>query len=1200
MLTKRSSTYIALSILAMFFALVVSDSQRVHAATGVIDALNVGTCLATSATVFEDERCLLFEDSDDWHIRDEVESVSTLYATYAHDPKSSWDAPRAITENSDLLKISIYDPGRDRRSGVLIKGEGHAVGNSHRLNILNMLRSDGLLDSDEDLLFQSPHILRVRDADDDVAIIPNSGSWTLLVQNTDGNYEPMDTTGNVRFYGCVTAASACSASTGGDNRLRELTRHDLDVDEDSISLLSNPSIAPWFNVNAGVPSGQSVLIYALYYETSSKESMAGSYSYHYCGAPGVSPVRESGGDWMCDSSPALTRSTDFDVEYTSREMSRNDDLLLRARSDGDTDWVNLHLEETSRFSGRYEGYVRLTDANGDGRYDDDDPVSTDWGAQVRDASGGQKSNAAVIGVANGPVRIDYRDSGGSQRTLQILVDFQPPRIDIEFPLDRTASDDHSPEFYGTFEDYDSGLAQDSFRLVVNNDPESLDYALDGIAPDARRVRGTGPMGSVTRRLEYIGYSTGGDDSFGVVDPGRLYDLGEENCRNRDQEICHLRADRYRDGDQKGEFDDSVRLDRPTDYPSSYGVDFQAYVMDIAGNIGFSDSKPNQPAFISDLGTENPRNRVVPNVLGYFSAHVIGYDDEEPYINNSQSATGYFGRDSDGMPIPDRSSLMLVFDGAIEPRSVSLDTFEVILNDGTEAEVVEVLVDVETVFLKLSEELASDATPRVSLASGETIEDLAGNAASGNRLGTLEPNDGISPKLEVSLSGGTGTGTDAEGPDQLTNGNMTIHISSDEPLQGTPRIVVVCENLTWEETVGTNIVQRDIDDFINNRSGYFLDRPGEPSGTTYTCGEDLDDDDVPDRFLFSEIASLSRPGENWEYEWRNLGSRNSRLSDGKLRVVAFARDRSRYFMDGRVVYSWSSTSAGFTLDTTFESPLEPRGGDVFPKEESKIDEARPFVLIEFDDRATVTLDSVLLDGEEVVEDFSNPDVNRFVYWPLSMARGEHKVEVTATDAAGNAVDFRFRFESTERGDFVLDLATGWNAISFPSTPIDSRIEEVFRDPAIESVIGWDTEGWSLAVRRDGVWTSHDQFAPLNRIQSRYGYWVRTTDFVRQGVKLQGVDYRSANAPALIAIDTKPGWNFVGVVDIDGDQIQDHFGVTLLDNESNTVTATAYLGDYIRAYTWNSTLARFEALSPTDTMTIGTGIWVYYAEGTGITP
>ena len=76
--------------------------------------------------------------------------------------------------------------------------------------------------------------------------------------------------------------------------------------------------------------------------------------------------------------------------FTSDEIEDNTKLTVLAKSDGDEQSVDLYLEETGRFTGRYEGYVRLTDANGDGSADEDDASTAgineanrqDWGLKV--------------------------------------------------------------------------------------------------------------------------------------------------------------------------------------------------------------------------------------------------------------------------------------------------------------------------------------------------------------------------------------------------------------------------------------------------------------------------------------------------------------------------------------------------------------------------------------------------------------------------------------------------------------------------------------------------------------------------------------------------------------------------------------------------------------------------------------------------
>ncbi len=1206
----NAAKYINKKLLACFslvaiavgvFALQVfpDDANRADAATGVIDALNVGTCLATDASIFEEEGCHLSNRSDGWEIRDEVERVSTLYATYAHDPKTGWDQPRAILEDTDLLKISIYDPDRDKRSGVLVRGQGHSEIVGGLAEIEDLLRDRDLLGSAENLAFESGTILTVSN-NASSATVSTSGTQTF---NFDGgtSYKPMDADGNIRFFGCVPAqaVTACVLGGSGDDKLVDVSSY-LPVDEDRVSGSISPNVAPWFAVNAGVPSGKQVHVYAIYYETSGQETMIGGESYYYCSG-GSDPEHNRNNGWQCGNVAALERDSVSNVVYTRSEIDGNDELTLQVRSDGDQDAVNLHLAETGLFTGRYEGYVRLTDTNGDGQYQSCGSQSTNWGACVRDGSSSSESGAAVIGVASGPVTIEYRDTNGSRRSLRIQIDYEPPRIEIDHPRHQSSSDDQSPDFIGSFEDNDSGLAQESFRLVVDNAPDASrnsDFALDGIVPRFT-VRGTGPGGSVQRQADYVGYSTSGDDPFGVIDPARLFDLGDDSC-DRNQARCYIEADDYDDGDSRGRFDDSVRLRLQGD-DLEFGVDFQAFVVDIAGNIGFSDSDPSNPYFINDLGedVDDRDKEIARQALGYYSAHIIGLDEKDPEINTTRSATGYYGRDSDDEPIVDRRGVMLVFDGPISPASVDLHTFYVELDDGSEGEVVDVIVDKQYVFLKLAHDLKSDETPYVGIAAGESVRDMAGNITSGRELRRFEANDGISPQLTVTLSGGSGLGQGNEGPDQLTNGNITIHVASDEPIQGSPTVIVVCESLSWEETVRGRKIEYDVDDFIANRHGAFNGKPREDSGTRYTCGYGSNDDDP---FELTEYTTNARPGENWETEWRNLRSGSAALENGRLRVVAFARDRSRHVRDGQYVQSWGATSNNFSLDTEFISPLKASGGEVQPEDKSTTSEIRPFIFIEFNEPTTVTLESVELDGVEIKDEFTNRDLNRFVYWPFSMSRGQHEVEVIASDAAGNELEFDFEFESIARGDFVLDLVTGWNAVSFPADPIDANIDTVFTNPAIQAVIGWDTEGWRVAVRRDGIWESSQTFGVLHDIRARYGYWVKSNDFVRQPVALRGTVRRSdGSVPTLTDIPTEFGWNFVGVIDADGDQTEDHFGLGLLDSGNVPVTARDYLGpNFVRAYTWDATFNRFQNLRPSDSMTIGQGVWVYYSDGGGIAP
>ena len=128
-LSSRILTALAVLILAVAVVAVRAGSPgTVDAATGTIDVLNVGTCFATDSEVFGIGDCDA-GDEEDYNVagRDEVGEVGTVYATYAHDPKTAADNPRAVLKNSNLIKISISDPDRNLQTPVLLP-----VGNAER------------------------------------------------------------------------------------------------------------------------------------------------------------------------------------------------------------------------------------------------------------------------------------------------------------------------------------------------------------------------------------------------------------------------------------------------------------------------------------------------------------------------------------------------------------------------------------------------------------------------------------------------------------------------------------------------------------------------------------------------------------------------------------------------------------------------------------------------------------------------------------------------------------------------------------------------------------------------------------------------------------------------------------------------------------------------------------------------------------
>ena len=235
-------------------------------------------------------------------------------------------------------------------------------------------------------------------------------------------------------------------------------------------------------------------------------------------------------------------------------------------------------------------------------------------------------------------------------------------------------------------------------------------------------------------------------------------------------------------------------------------------------------------------------------------------------------------------------------------------------------------------------------------------------------------------------------------------------------------------------------------------------------------------------------------------------------------------------------------------------------------------------------------------------------NRYLYWPESLAFGTHKVEFDARDAADNEPDGNtsFEFDVTARDPFVIDLTAGWNAISFPANPVDTALDAVFTEEAIDRVVGWNPMS-SLTARGASppvstvsgrrVRTSHR--SPTSWSATATGCTPRPSS--SRAVDLQGqLNRETGDAPAAVGIITVPGWNFVGVVDQDGDQTEDAWEEDLMDSEGVVVNADDYMPGFTRAYVWDAIANGYRILNEDDPMTIGKGIWVFFPEGTNLAP
>ena len=172
---------------------------------------------------------------------------------------------------------------------------------------------------------------------------------------------------------------------------------------------------------------------------------------------------------------------------------------------------------------------------------------------------------------------------------------------------------------------------------------------------------------------------------------------------------------------------------------------------------------------------------------------------------------------------------------------------------------------------------------------------------------------------------------------------------------------------------------------------------------------------------------------------------------------------------------------------------------------------------------------------------------------------------------------FEFDVTARDPFVIDLTAGWNAISFPANPVDTALDAVFTDEAIDRVVGWNPMSPDGPVEHSDPYRRRlDDECELRTIDRHRGP-VRLLGpldaaFVKQSVDLRGqINRETGGKPDPIGIYTVPGWNFIGVVDQDGDQTEDNFGDELRarDGDRNDiVTADDYMPGFRQAYIWDA--------------------------------
>ncbi len=600
-----------------------------------------------------------------------------------------------------------------------------------------------------------------------------------------------------------------------------------------------------------------------------------------------------------------------------------------------------------------------------------------------------------------------------------------------------------------------------------------------------------------------------------------------------------------DGDTAFSFSQAPTADLPNNSVSNpdHIVDWVIKAVDLAGNIGLSDADG------STAGIQLPTvkvDTVIPAFSSVASEHKTGV---------APSSTATSGE------VASRNTLRLAFNDQL--TNVQASDFTVTLDSG--AVVVPTAVTIlnnptkpagftnrALVYLTFANDLVSNDTPNVALQ--DTISDLAGNFTSTGSVSNIS--DGIGPSLTVTLSDGSGTGTGSEGPDSLTKSSIKITIESDEPLNGAPSVEVF-------SGIGAS--------------------EASPS-------------------------ALAQGANRWTATFTTPGV----AADSKRAVKVVGTDvASNQTTVGGDDVSASGTPQ-FLLDKALARPSLTVGGGA-----ATTDQRRPSIIIDYKtvvtgppakggEASTVTLKEVKLDGTDITADVvAASDGKRFFYVPPSdLSLGEHKLTIDAADAvdaAGNeGVAEELVLTIQDRKTFDLEIFAGWNAISFPSDPIDPALNSVFTNAGHDAVLGFDPSvpgGWRVAVRD----TVSGELEPateggLTGVRSTQAYWVHSNNFEQVNVLLVGEVLPSAGSPpGIITIPTVAGFNAVPIVDTSR-KLTTGSAANLTRQIPGGAPAPVSVADYLgavsegRVYKWNPEILSFELLAGGTTVTTGLVLFV----------
>ena len=413
------------------------------------------------------------------------------------------------------------------------------------------------------------------------------------------------------------------------------------------------------------------------------------------------------------------------------------DLITVESSGGGDNMVSL--EETGASTGKFTLTVVICDSDSAATINtctitNNEAVAVQTGTTL----------SMPVDKAGDTITVQYRDaSPRTTRTMRISLDTNNPTFSNIAPAHNTAGTEKEPDLSFDVVDSESGIsdgADDNIRIIA---------AL---------------------------YSADGADT---LINGPLSINLEEDLRADEIDDGYSAEARLREGTRTGELDAGSN--------DEYEIRWWAVAIDIAGNTGVSDSNSKTECIYSGEALTSTGSQLITDLMGPDDSTTTDIESCDPNVVRVDSAapelvsatTGTFLK-ADGKTegFGSRTSIVAVFNEDLDCASVDADDFDV----GGDAPN-SITCKGEKVYLSV-DEMDPNATPTVSVVAG-SLSDRAGNAIEQEDDADQEEeaDDGIPAGLTVTIEG-TGAG---DRP--VTNGAITVTVSSDERLRSRPTVEI---------------------------------------------------------------------------------------------------------------------------------------------------------------------------------------------------------------------------------------------------------------------------------------------------------------------------------------------------------------------------------------------------------------------------